>query len=64
MSAQIMTYLTMSYLRLKEQERGQTLVEYALIIALLVIVVAVAFTTTDIAGKVSTQLSKLGSKLT
>ncbi len=43
------------------QEEGQTLVEYALILALIAIVVAAALT--FLQGDVSSLFSKIGSKL-
>ena len=45
-----------------EDESAQTLVEYALVAALMVIVVAAAFALTDVDTKVSSTLSVLASK--
>ena len=41
------------------EERGQTMVEYALVIALLVVVIAAVFTASGLDTKVSSTLSKL-----
>ena len=47
---------------IQDEERGQTLVEYALVIALMVVVVAAAFKIAGLDTKVSSTLSVLASK--
>ena len=63
MSAQIMTWLTMAYLRTRDEERGQTLVEYTMVIALMVIGLAIVFSGSSIASKVTSTLSNVAGRL-
>ena len=62
MSAYIMTFLSNVQMRLREEQEGQTLVEYTLVIALMVIALAVVFTASGLDTKVSSVLSNLKTK--
>jgi Flp pilus assembly pilin Flp len=49
--------------RMRSEERGQTLIEYAIVLALIVTVILAAFTLTDIGGAVSTALGNVVTAL-
>lgn len=53
----MLEYLFNMLSRLEADEEGQTMVEYALVLALMVVIIAAAFTATGIGGAISGAIS-------
>ena len=49
----MLEFLYNTLARLRSDEEGQTMVEYALVLALMVVIIAAAFTATGIGGAIS-----------